>query len=63
MDLRKIPLEVGFVGVGRTRQARCRVAVAAGLAATLLFRGFSFWLPMIPGLLLARREARGRANG
>ena len=39
------------------------VSVAAGLAATLLFRGFSFWLPMIPGLLLARREARGRANG
>src|SRR5205085_2539111 len=24
------------------------VPVAAGLAATLLFRGFSFWLPMLP---------------
>jgi Mg2+-importing ATPase len=34
------------------------VPLAAGLAATLLFRGFSFWLPMVPGLVLARREAR-----
>lgn len=34
------------------------VPVAAGLAATLLFRSFTFWLPMAPGLILARREAR-----
>jgi Mg2+-importing ATPase len=34
------------------------VPVAAGLAATLLFRGFSFWLPMVPGLVVARRESR-----
>lgn len=26
-----------------------------GLSATLLFRGLSFWLPMIPGLVCARR--------
>jgi len=36
-----------------------RVPVAAGLAATLLFRGFSFWLPLVPGLVFARRESRG----
>jgi glycosyltransferase 2 family protein len=30
---------------------------AAGLAATLLLRGFSFWLPMLPGFALAHREA------
>ncbi len=30
---------------------------AAGLAATLLFRFFTFWLPMAPGLVLARHEA------
>lgn len=35
------------------------VSVAVGLAATLLFRGFSFWLPMAPGLVFARRESRG----
>ncbi|MGZ6087403.1 MAG: lysylphosphatidylglycerol synthase transmembrane domain-containing protein [Polyangiales bacterium] len=34
------------------------VSVAAGLAATLLFRGFSFWLPLVPGLVFARRESR-----
>ena len=34
------------------------VPVAAGLAATLLFRFFTFWLPMVPGLILARREAK-----
>jgi uncharacterized protein (TIRG00374 family) len=32
------------------------VPISAGLAATLLFRGFSYWLPMVPGILLARRE-------
>lgn len=36
------------------------VSVAAGLAATLLFRGFSFWLPLLPGLFFARRESWGR---
>jgi uncharacterized protein (TIRG00374 family) len=33
------------------------VPLAAALAATLLLRGFTFWLPMLPGLWLARREA------
>ena len=32
------------------------VAIEAALAATLLLRGLTFWLPMIPGLWLARRE-------
>jgi uncharacterized membrane protein YbhN (UPF0104 family) len=32
------------------------VPVEAALAATLLLRGFSFWLPMVPGFALARRE-------
>jgi len=34
------------------------VPVAAGLASTLLFRFFTFWLPLAPGLILARRVAR-----
>jgi Mg2+-importing ATPase len=34
------------------------VPVGAGLAATLLMRGFSFWLPMLPATLFAHREAR-----
>ena len=31
------------------------VPIAAGLSATLLFRGLSFWLPMIPGLVLSHK--------
>ena len=34
------------------------VPVTAGLGATLLFRFVTFWLPMVPGLILARREAK-----
>src|SRR5262245_59178258 len=34
------------------------VSLEGALAATLLLRGMTFWLPMIPGFALARREAR-----
>jgi uncharacterized protein (TIRG00374 family) len=36
------------------------ISVEAALAATLLLRGFTFWLPMLPGLWLARQELGGR---
>ena len=36
------------------------VPLAAALSATLLFRGLSFWLPMIPGLWFSRRAADRR---
>ena len=39
------------------------VSVEAGLAATLLLRGFTFWLPMLPGFALARRELAGSRAG
>jgi magnesium-transporting ATPase (P-type) len=32
------------------------VPLEAALTATLLLRGFTLWLPVLPGLLLARRE-------
>lgn len=35
------------------------VSVPVALAATLLFRGLSFWLPMLPGMLLWRRTRTG----
>jgi uncharacterized membrane protein YbhN (UPF0104 family) len=42
----------------------CQLAIfaldALTLAATLLLRGFTFWLPMLPGFVLARRELEGR---
>jgi uncharacterized protein (TIRG00374 family) len=34
------------------------LSVEVALTATLLLRGFTFWLPMAPGLLLARRELK-----
>jgi uncharacterized protein (TIRG00374 family) len=34
------------------------VSIEAALTATLILRGFTYWLPMIPGLLIARRELR-----
>jgi len=37
------------------------VALETALAATLLLRGFTFWLPMLPGLVLAHRELRAGA--
>ncbi|WP_175364139.1 magnesium-translocating P-type ATPase [Pseudomonas corrugata] len=38
------------------------VNVAVALSATLLFRGLTFWLPMLPGLWLAHREWRSTAR-
>jgi uncharacterized protein (TIRG00374 family) len=37
------------------------VGIESALAATLLLRGMTFWLPMVPGFAMARREA-GRAS-
>jgi uncharacterized protein (TIRG00374 family) len=34
------------------------VSVEAALAGTLLLRGFTLWLPLIPGMLLARRDVK-----
>jgi uncharacterized protein (TIRG00374 family) len=34
------------------------VPVEAALAGTLLLRGLTFWLPMLPGIWLARREIK-----
>ncbi|QSQ25235.1 magnesium-translocating P-type ATPase [Pyxidicoccus parkwayensis] len=39
------------------------VPVAVALAATLLFRGLTFWLPMLPGIWLSRRELGHRRPG
>ena len=37
--------------------------LSVGLSATLLFRGLSFWLPMIPGLICSRRLLRNQHEG
>ncbi len=37
------------------------IRLEPALAATLLLRGFTFWLPMLPGVWVTRREAAGHA--
>ncbi|MGN6385078.1 MAG: magnesium-translocating P-type ATPase [Verrucomicrobiota bacterium] len=39
------------------------VPVAVGLSVTLLFRGLSFWIPMLPGLWSSRRIMAQRSAG
>jgi glycosyltransferase 2 family protein len=52
-----IPLGLGtFEGTAVALLHVLGVEVEAALAATLLLRGLTFWLPMVPGLWLARRE-------
>jgi Mg2+-importing ATPase len=38
------------------------VPLPVALSATLLFRGLSFWLPMLPGLLFARPLRQAQAH-
>jgi uncharacterized membrane protein YbhN (UPF0104 family) len=59
MEMGPIPLGLG------TFEATCvsvlglaGVPLAAALPATVLLRGFTLWLPMLPGLWLTRRELR-----
>lgn len=61
--LTPIPLGLG------TFEATCTgmlglvgVPIEAALTATLLMRGFTLWLPMLPGLWLAKRALGGTAN-
>lgn len=39
------------------------VPIETALAATLLLRGFTFWLPMLPGFALSQREIAGGRAG
>ncbi len=56
-----IPVGLGtFEGASVGMLSLLGVSVEAALAATLLLRGMTFWLPMLPGVWLARREI-GRA--
>ena len=45
-----------FAVTGHPTPARAAMFVAVvALSATLLFRGMSFWLPLLPGLWFSRR--------
>jgi uncharacterized protein (TIRG00374 family) len=58
-----MPLGLGtFEAVSTTVLNLQGQPIEAALTATLLLRGFTFWLPMIPGLILARRELHHQAR-
>lgn len=44
-----------FEGVSVLTLHQTGVPLAAALSATLLFRGLSYWLPMVPGFIASRR--------
>lgn len=51
------PLGLGTFEAGTTGTlALLGMPVEAALSATVLLRGLTFWLPMLPGLWIARRE-------
>lgn len=59
-----IPLGLGTFETGSVGMlATLGVPLEAALTATLLLRGLTFWLPMLPGLWLARREIVRRDEG
>ncbi len=47
-----------FEGSATAMLVLFRVPLGAALTATLIFRGLAFWLPMLPGLIITRRELR-----
>lgn len=56
-----VPLGLGtFEGTLVAVLRLLHVPIEAALAATLLLRGLTLWLPMVPGLWWARRELAGR---
>ena len=53
------PLGLGTFEAGTTGMlALLGMPLEAALSAAILLRGFTFWLPMLPGLWIARREVR-----
>ena len=59
MEMGPIPLGLGaFEATCVSVLGLAGVPLAAALPATVLLRGFTLWLPMLPGLWLTRRELR-----
>jgi uncharacterized membrane protein YbhN (UPF0104 family) len=60
-----VPLGLGTFEAGAIGALSLHgVSIESALAATLMLRGFTCWLPMLPGLWIARREiGAGPANG
>jgi uncharacterized membrane protein YbhN (UPF0104 family) len=58
-----VPLGLGAFEAATIGTLRLEgVPLESALAATLLLRGFTMWLPMAPGLWIARREIEGETG-
>ena len=63
-NLSLLPGGVGAFEAGSVAMLRLLgVPLEASLASTLLLRGLTLWLPMLPGLWFARREMGGLPRG
>jgi uncharacterized protein (TIRG00374 family) len=61
VTLGPVPMGLGSfeaVSIGTLRLTG--VPFEAALSATLLFRGFTLWLPLLPGMIAARRDLKHR---
>ncbi len=59
MTLGPVPLGLGtFEAACVTMLKTLGVSIEAALTSTLLLRGFTLWLPMLPGIWLTKRELR-----
>jgi uncharacterized protein (TIRG00374 family) len=59
VTLGPIPLGLGtFEGTSIAMLRLMGISFEVALSATLLFRGFALWLPLIAGLFLSRRELK-----
>ncbi|HEX4737846.1 MAG TPA: lysylphosphatidylglycerol synthase transmembrane domain-containing protein [Allosphingosinicella sp.] len=64
VTLGPVPLGLGaFEGACTGMLRLLGTPFEAALAATLLLRGFTLWLPMLPGLILTRRLSKWGRNG
>jgi glycosyltransferase 2 family protein len=58
-----VPLGLGsFEGSAIAMLSLMGIPFEAALSATLLYRGFTLWLPLIAGLILSRRELKRRSS-
>jgi uncharacterized protein (TIRG00374 family) len=63
VTLGPIPMGLGSfeaVSIGMLRVTG--VPFEAAISATLLFRGFTLWLPLIPGMIAARRDLKAESK-
>ena len=63
VTLGPIPMGLGsFEAVSIAMLRATGVPFEAALSATLLFRGYTLWVPLVPGMIAARRQLKRRKS-